>query len=243
MSTLPPVRSPSNEHAQKSRGQQDFVNAPRIGAAVYDRLMADAPLQMQYADVAQDLAGRITQGRLLDVGTGPGRLLVAFHARRPAVKLFGLDISAAMLEQARQNLAGIAVDLRQGNICHTSYPSESFDLVVSTGSFYVWDEPQEGLDEIHRILVRGGSAYLYECRRDVDRRAFRLALRENLRSAALLTKVIGPFALRQALARSYTRAEIAAIIARTSFADSFVIDDVTLAGMPMWMRVELKKAA
>ena len=35
------------------------------------------PMQLYYKEIAQDLTSRLSAGRLLDVGTGPGRLLQA----------------------------------------------------------------------------------------------------------------------------------------------------------------------
>jgi len=198
-------------------------------------------MQLYYKEVAQDLASRISLGKLLDVGTGPGRLLLMIHALNPNLELFGLDISASMLQQAQKNLRGIAVDLRQGNIGHTDYSSEYFDLVVCTGSFYLWSQPDDGLQEIHRILKRGASAYLYECRREYDRQALRLGLQENLRHLNIISRIIEPLAIKQTLRAAYWRDEIASIIGRTSFAGSFAIQDMTLSGLPIWVRVELRK--
>jgi len=226
----------------KNRGQDYFINLPGFGARLYDSLMRGSPMQLYYKEVAQDLAGRISGGRLLDVGTGPGRLLLAMHTLNPNIELSGLDISASMLEQARKNLHGAAVDLRQGNIRQTDYQSEYFDLVVCTGSFYLWNQPEEGLQEMHRILKGGQSAYLYECRREYDRQALRLGLRENLRHLNMISKIIGPLAVKQALSLAYGRDEIADIVGRTSFAGSFTIHDMTFSGLPMWVRVELRKS-
>jgi ubiquinone/menaquinone biosynthesis C-methylase UbiE len=56
---------------------------------------------------------------VLDVGTGPGGLLAAFHRERAGLALVGIDISESMVERARRNLAraGIAaaVDVRVGD--------------------------------------------------------------------------------------------------------------------------------
>jgi ubiquinone/menaquinone biosynthesis C-methylase UbiE len=225
----------------KGRGQDYFINLPGFGARLYDRLMCESPMQLYYTGVAQDLAGKISQGRLLDVGTGPGRLLLAMHALNPDIELFGLDISTSMLEQARKNLRGMTVDLRQGSIRQTDYQTGYFDLVVCTGSFYLWDQPEEGLQEIHRILKSGQSAYLYECRWEYDRQALQLGLRRNLQHLNIIARIIGPLAVKQALRAAYSRDEIAGIVGRTSFAGNFSIHDMTFSGLPIWVRVELRK--
>jgi hypothetical protein len=54
----------------RGRGQNYFVRLPRLGARFYDGLMQGSPMRLYYKEVAQDLAPRIVQGRMLDVGSG-----------------------------------------------------------------------------------------------------------------------------------------------------------------------------
>jgi hypothetical protein len=56
----------------KGRGEAAFVGLPRLGAAIYDRLMQGSPMQLYYKEIALDLVSKINRGRLLDIGTGPG---------------------------------------------------------------------------------------------------------------------------------------------------------------------------
>ena len=44
-------------------------------------------------------------GAVLDVGTGPGVLLVELARHRPDLRLTGIDLSADMVERASANLA------------------------------------------------------------------------------------------------------------------------------------------
>lgn len=90
-----------------------------------------------------------------------------------------------------RNLQGLPVDLRQGNIVPTPYESDFFDLVTCTGSVYLWDDRRAGLREIYRILVRGGSAHLFEPHADVTADE-RHRIREALRRETPLRRVIGP---------------------------------------------------
>jgi ubiquinone/menaquinone biosynthesis C-methylase UbiE len=81
------------------------------------------------------------------LGTGPGRLILEIR-KNQNIDLFCLDISASMVDVARQNLQKIkTIDLRVGNIISTGYQTEYFDCIVSTGSFYNWDNPEKCLDE------------------------------------------------------------------------------------------------
>src|SRR3546814_4506009 len=72
---------------------------------------------------SSDLAGRDI-GRLVDVGTGTGRMIELFAGR--ATEVSGIDRSAEMLRLARAKLeaAGIAADLRQGDMYAPPLPSD-----------------------------------------------------------------------------------------------------------------------
>jgi ubiquinone/menaquinone biosynthesis C-methylase UbiE len=223
------------------RGEHFFATAPRLTGKVYDGLTRIKAWNTYYKEIAQDLASRIRHGRLLDVGTGPGRLLLEVHRLNPEIELFGLDIAEAMVQRAKKNLTGISVDLRHGNIRQTNYESDFFDLVTATGSFYLWDYPVRCLEEIHRILKKKQSAYLFEVRKDFDAKEFRQGLRANLQGENLFRRLVMPLFLKEAAQRSYPTAEVAEIIGHTSFADSYVVDRITLSGLPLWSRIELTK--
>jgi ubiquinone/menaquinone biosynthesis C-methylase UbiE len=225
----------------KSRGETSFVKFPHIAAALYGALSRTQSLQRQAHEIAAFLVGEIERGRVLDVGTGPGRLLVAIHQLNPALELYGLDISQSMIELARENLADVPVNLRIGSIARTDYQSDFFDLVTCTGSFYLWDDPKQGLDEIHRILKPGGKGYLFETRRDHDKREFRKALRANLRQEGLVMKLVGPLLLGKAFELGYRPDEVEDILRDTSFSLAHQIEDVTVAGLPVWMRIQLAR--
>jgi ubiquinone/menaquinone biosynthesis C-methylase UbiE len=110
----------------------------------------------------------ITPGeRVLDVacGTGRGTLGLA-QAVGPAGSVDAMDLTEAMLEQARRKLEsqGLArrVHLRQGNARSLPYPDGSFDLVYNG---YMFDLiPLDGflpiLKEMARVLKPGGRLVL-----------------------------------------------------------------------------------
>jgi ubiquinone/menaquinone biosynthesis C-methylase UbiE len=225
----------------KNRGEASFINLPRFGASLYDRMTQSRAIRAQFREIAQDLVSRVSRGRLLDIGTGPGRLLIEIHILNSDIELFGLDVSAQMIEEARKNLTGIKVDLRHGNIRRTNYESNFFDIITCTGSFYLWEYPEESLEEIFRILKEGQSAYLYETYKDFDSLEFKKALRVNLKSERLLLRLITPFFLKKRLKMTYESGEVAKIIEQTRFAGNYKLDKIILAGLPIWMRIELRK--
>ena len=225
----------------KSRGEAQFIRFPRFAAGLYSRLAQTRSLGQQYREIAAYLTSRIQSGRLLDVGTGPGWLLLEVHRLKPGLLLYGLDISPAMIRLARQNLAGITTDLKVANVCTTGYENGFFDAVVCTGSFYLWDKPEQGLEELHRVLKPECSAHLFETNQDYDRDAYRAALRANLKREGLAMRLLGPLLLAKALPMAYRSDEVEAIVGRTSFAGGCQIEPVTLAGLPIWMHIQLTK--
>jgi demethylmenaquinone methyltransferase/2-methoxy-6-polyprenyl-1,4-benzoquinol methylase len=66
--------------------------------------------------------------RVLDVGCGTGTNLDIYHMA--GCKAFGLDLSPAMLEEARRKL-GKRAELRLGDASQMPYPDAFFDLVIS----------------------------------------------------------------------------------------------------------------
>jgi SAM-dependent methyltransferase len=134
-------------------------------ARAYDTLVA-AVLEGFYARVAGEVAASHPDGRLLEVGSGPGRLAVRLAREAPGVTLTGVDISSAMVERAarRAARAGLSerVQFEVGDVAALPLSDEEFDGVVSTLSLHHWSDPASGLTEIHRVLKPGGEARIYD---------------------------------------------------------------------------------
>jgi ubiquinone/menaquinone biosynthesis C-methylase UbiE len=149
---------------------------PSPGTKLYNILSASAIFQHHYELVAKDILGYCTQGHILDIGTGPGRLLLAIRNLCPSLKLTGLDISLSMVDRARQNVARFGakdgIDIVEGNASDLPFPDESFDLVVSTGAFHHWKSPVTGLDQIYRVLKPGRYALIYDLVTDTPKSIF-----------------------------------------------------------------------
>ncbi len=67
----------------RGRGEKMFLNFPPFAARMYDRFLSIRPIEIQHKQIAEDLASRIHRGRLLDIGTGPRRLLLDLHKLNP----------------------------------------------------------------------------------------------------------------------------------------------------------------
>ncbi|TET51657.1 MAG: class I SAM-dependent methyltransferase, partial [Anaerolineales bacterium] len=163
---------------------------PGLATYIYNRLSRSRIFQQHYDLVARDVLDYCPDGAILDVGTGPARLLVALHRRAPDLELFGVDISPGMVERAKENLrqAGIAdrVEMRAADVCHLPFEDERFDAVVSTGSIHHWKDPLAGLIEVHRVLKPGGYALISDLVADTPQEVLKETRREHGRLRMLL---------------------------------------------------------
>src|SRR5688572_29208747 len=82
-------------------------------------------------------APRIETARVLDVGCGPGQILVMMKQRWPGMKIVGLDAGPAMIEKARRDAIAAGVEityevLRVGPQGESSLPygDAEFDIVT-----------------------------------------------------------------------------------------------------------------
>ncbi len=101
--------------------------------------------------------GDLPLGRVLDVGTGTGRMLQLLAGR--ADRAVGLDSSHSMLSVARANLerAGVANwELRQGDVHSPPLDTASFDLVVIHQVLHYLDDPARAIAEASRLVAAGG---------------------------------------------------------------------------------------
>ena len=96
-------------------------------------------------------------GRLLDVGTGTGRIAELLADR--AEHVVGLDRSPEMLRLARarlQNLPSDKWELAQGDFSALPFPAASFDTVVLHQVLHYATEPSFPLAEAARVCRPGG---------------------------------------------------------------------------------------
>jgi len=163
---------------------------PMVGTVAYNALSGTAVFQRIYEILARDIADHCSEGSLLDVGTGPGWLLVKLHELAPGLKLTGLDASGAMVAKARENIesSGLSdrIAVEQGNARCMPFSDASFDAVVSTGSIHHWKDPIAALGEVHRVLRPGGLGLLYDLVSDTPGPVLKQMAREAGRMRMLL---------------------------------------------------------
>jgi demethylmenaquinone methyltransferase/2-methoxy-6-polyprenyl-1,4-benzoquinol methylase len=98
---------------------------------------------------------------VLDVGCGTGTNLMLYH--EAGCKVFGIDLSPAMVEVAQKKL-GNRANIRVGDASKMPYSDDSFDLV--TGLFTLHEMPSEirpaVISEIARVVRNDGRILLID---------------------------------------------------------------------------------
>jgi SAM-dependent methyltransferase len=112
-----------------------------------------------FAPIHDDFVARMAPlpgERWLDVGTGTGA--VAIRAARAGADVTALDITEAMLEQARANAddAGVDVQWDLGDAQELPYDDASFDAVVSVFGVVFAPDRRAVARELARVCRSGG---------------------------------------------------------------------------------------
>ncbi len=152
----------------RAHGPHVTGNCPALfsgrSSRVYD-FLARRVLRRLYRHIADDLVAELPQNaEVLDVGTGPGVLLVELARRRADLRLVGVDLSADMVAAATRNIAEFAdrASARVGDVVELPFDDGSFDVVVSSLSMHHWDHPDAAVPELARVLRAGGRLYIYD---------------------------------------------------------------------------------
>jgi ubiquinone/menaquinone biosynthesis C-methylase UbiE len=110
----------------------------------------------------------VRKGRVLDVGTGSGRIAIRLARLNPDLELEGIDLSNSMLDLARRNAArdGISnVTFSPGDAKAIPFPDDTFDLVICHQLLHQLPDPIIALREINRVVKPQGGILVRDVRR------------------------------------------------------------------------------
>src|SRR5207244_2016417 len=129
---------------QFTRQAVPFTTAPSIKDEAALRLIVE-------------FSGAGPDDTVLDVACGGGLVVCAFA--KTVRHATGIDLTPAMLEQARKNQAaqGLTnVTWRQGDVLPLPWPDASFSIVTSRFAFHHFLDPLAVLREMKRVATPGG---------------------------------------------------------------------------------------
>jgi ubiquinone/menaquinone biosynthesis C-methylase UbiE len=126
-------------------------------------------LRAMYRKVAEDAAvAAPSAGALLDAGCGSGRLAAQIAARRPDLRVRGIDLEPGMVDAAtlRAERQGVAdrAQFTVADLAHLPLPDDSVDLIVSTASLHHWTDVDAVIASLARVLRPDGRMWIYDLR-------------------------------------------------------------------------------
>jgi ubiquinone/menaquinone biosynthesis C-methylase UbiE len=115
--------------------------------------------------ILDDVASR--NGALLEVGCGQGTDGIYLCSLKKEGYYAGIDISENSIEKAREAAGQFAGKLaivplyKIGNAEGLEFPDSSFDTVYSCGVLHHSPDTKKAIDEVYRVLKKGGRGYIY----------------------------------------------------------------------------------
>jgi S-adenosylmethionine-diacylgycerolhomoserine-N-methlytransferase len=155
----------------------DLAAAPRSGKHAermdrmyrYQRHIYDATRKYYLFGRDRTIAGLILQPgqSLLEVGCGTGRNLLLAHRAYPQAKLYGLDISAEMLESARANFRGTTIrpDFQVADATDfvaDDFGVAGFDRVLISYALSMIPDWEKAIDAALASLAPNGSLHIVD---------------------------------------------------------------------------------
>jgi ubiquinone/menaquinone biosynthesis C-methylase UbiE len=146
--------------ADRSQAAADYF---RENAIAWNSLRSLHVDEAEVENVITRMLPKSGLGRLLDVGTGTGRLLELFANR--VGNAVGVDMSPEMLAVARENLSQASItncSVRQADMFQLPFGAGTFDVVTIHQVLHFVDAPELALAEAVRVLRPNGCLLLVD---------------------------------------------------------------------------------
>lgn len=221
------------------------ATVPKMAQDLYNEV-ARAAMGGFYSVIADDISKKVKSGKILDIGTGPGYLPINIARRTKKAHITGVDIDRRAISHAQANATEFGVPVGRvsfeiGDAQKLRFSNSEFDFVISTGVLRLVRSPVKMLDEIHRVLKRGGEAWIYDfCRDATDREIAEQIgdVDDRLKAGGMGAPQRAWVTLimkRQIGVQSYSAAEMYEFVARSKFRTCRILRD------GVWAKVVLKK--
>ena len=103
---------------------------------------------------------------ILDIGCGPGNLLIELHRKFPEARIIGLDIDPEILEIAKKKLdkRKLRIPLIRASATDIPLLNESSDVIVSSLMIHHLEreDRKKFVEEAYRVLRQNGKLYLHD---------------------------------------------------------------------------------
>ena len=142
----------TDDAIQKSKAHFDST------AKDYDNSSDGKFTEHMYAPLIKELR-KSKSGNLLDVGCGNGNVLAPLSDT--GLELYGIDLSQAMIEEAKKRLNDSAA-LSTANAEELPFEDKKFDILVCNASFHHYPKPKAVLSEMNRVMRKNAILYIGE---------------------------------------------------------------------------------
>lgn len=214
-----------------------FERIPGLLASAYEK-SARMAIDSYYTAVAEEVVDHLPEGKILDVGTGPGYLPIEIARRSSSIHIIGVDLSRKLIDTARLKAAqaGLSdrLSFQRGNANRIAFDDAAFDMVLSTGMLHSLKDPVKVMQEMHRVLKPGAQAWIFDpavIGSGVNRKAWECSLNLRERFFFKLFQLLG----LHKPAKTYSREAAVALVAKTDF------KDVRIDAYDKQIRLKLKK--
>ncbi len=183
-------------------------------------------MMKEYVNLARRVAAELPKGSsVLEVAPGPGYFCIELGKLGPYA-ITGLDLSDTFVKMAAEKAAaaGVQADFVEGSASNMPFPKESFDFLLCRAAFKNFANPVGALQEMCRVLKRGGRSLLIDLNgsappADVSRAVDEMGL-------STVNRFLTKMAFKTVLIRSaYTRAEFEHMLAQTNFSRVDIAED------------------
>ena len=145
-----------------ARWAWDVIQGP-----IYNSLIFKAASELHQGFVRE--IQPLGNARILDVGSGPGLVALLLAQENPTVSVVGIDYSPTQVRAANRLRIRNEIQncsFRQCDAMDLPFKDASFDIVISWASIKHWPNVKRGLQEIRRVLMPNGFAFIAEADRD-----------------------------------------------------------------------------
>ena len=133
----------------------------------YDRLnrVISFGMDLKWRRRVVKMAIELAPDQILDVATGTGDLVLAIR-NSGASRIVGLDLSPGMLavgtEKVKLAGAGSLIEMMIGDSENLVFEDETFDLITVAFGIRNFENLNNGLSEMFRVLKKGGTLVILE---------------------------------------------------------------------------------
>lgn len=158
------VKPFSSEKAKKQQVEEMFDSI----AGKYDFMnrFFSAGIDMAWRKKTIRLLSKASPKKILDIATGTADMAIMACKLLDPEKVTGIDLSAEMLEVGRKKVEkeGFAnkIELLKGDAEAINFPDNSFDAVMAAFGVRNFENLENGLKEMLRVLKPGGTLIILE---------------------------------------------------------------------------------